>query len=137
VEFALTACAFILVLAVCLEVSRVQIASMLLERSLYDIAHQIKVNRGKGASEIVDAVIAARNNGLFGSEDILVSIASGQTVEDAMAGGTAGSGAPSDVVRIRLDADLSLFKALVPAPLQVTRSITYYFRNEPEFENVR
>jgi hypothetical protein len=134
VEFALISFLFVAALGMALEVARVQIASMLLERSVYDMAHQIRVNRGADYVDIVDSVIAARSNGLFRAQEVTVELTSGYRAEDAVSGANSGSGGPGDVVRLRLTAALNIFGGLVPSPLVAERTITYYFRNEPEFE---
>ncbi|MDR1046035.1 MAG: pilus assembly protein [Candidatus Adiutrix sp.] len=137
VEFALTATAFVVILAMSLEVARVQVASMLLERSVYDIAYQIKVARGQDSDVIVESVLAARNNGLFSVDEVTVALSSAPTMEGALAGGAAGAGGGSDIVRLDLSANLNLLGRLVPEPLRINRTIVYYFQNEPDLEDVR
>ena len=135
VEFALVSFLFVTILAMCLEVSRVQIATMLLERSVYDIAHQTRVARGENFSTIAQSVIEARGNGLFKAEEVRVEAFSGPRLEDVLNGaGTAGAGYPNDVVRLVLTAKLGIFSSFVPQPLQITRTIEYFFRNEPSVE---
>jgi hypothetical protein len=131
VEFALTACLFILILAMCLEVSRVQIASMLLERSVYDIAHQVRAARGQNFEAIAQTVVQARSQGMFRAEEVHVRAASGPDMESVAAGGTPGAGSPGDIVHLTLTASLGIFSAFVPSPLRATRVIDYYFQNEP------
>jgi hypothetical protein len=135
VEFAMTAPLAIFLLAAALETCRIQIASMLLERSLYDIAYQSKVAKGSGFNEIVMSVLETRNNGIFSPAEVQITATSSKYPDEVLAGGGfPGPGGPGDIVRINLKAELGIFNNLVPEPIKIVRNVDYYYINEVDLE---
>lgn len=131
VEFSVTAGILIIMLAMCLEVSRVQIVSMLLERSVYDIAYQSRVARGEGFAAIAQEAVKSRSYGLFSADDVSVEAKYAPDMEVMAAGGYAGAGGAGDIVRLTMTAKISIFGSLTSHPMRITRTIDYFFQNEP------
>ena len=131
VEFALCVAVFIAVFLMSVEVFRVQMASMLLERCVSDIAYQSRLQYGQGFQSIVRSVLKDRNYMFFDPDDVKVTA---RIAEDfallARGGGTTGAVGASRVVRLKLEANLSIFKDFLPDPWQITRTIYYYYQNE-------
>jgi hypothetical protein len=131
VEFAVLAPILLFVFAASLETSRVQLASMLLDRSVYDMAYQSKVAQEKNFPEIAAAVLEARHNRMFDPQAVAISVVSSSSLANAVGGESGGAGGPSDIVHLKLQAELGIFKNLVPDPFKVKRTIDYYYINEP------
>jgi hypothetical protein len=134
VEFALIAPLGVFLLAMALEVSRVELATTLLERSVYDIAYQAKVAQGQGFEAIVAQVLESRNNGLFRPAEISIVATSSPDLDTAMSGAVAGAGQAGDIVHIQLLAELGILNDLVPDPMKIRRTIDYYYINETDLE---
>ena len=134
VEFALIAPVFVFMLALCLETSRVQLVSMLLERSAYDIAHQLRVAQGEGLQSIASTVLSKHSHGLFDSSAVTVTAWHAEDVQTLAGGGSSGAGGASHIVHLQLNATVSLLASIAPAPLQAQRTIDLYFMNEPDLE---
>ncbi|MDR1658294.1 MAG: pilus assembly protein [Deltaproteobacteria bacterium] len=131
VEFALTAPLAVLLLAATLETTRIQIVSMILERSAYDIAYQSKVAMGEGFENIVASVVAKRLNGVFSTSDIIVTATSSPYPDELLSqDATIGAGAQGDVVKLNLRAEIGVFNKLVPKPFKIVRYINFYYINE-------
>lgn len=136
VEFAMLAPLAILMLASCLEVSRIQLASMILERAAYDIAYRSKLAHGQGFEAIAQEVLRTRANGLFLPEEVLVEAQADEDLASVAAGiGRPGGGRSGEVVRLRLEAELGILSNFAPEPLKVRRTIDYYYINEPAVED--
>jgi hypothetical protein len=136
VEFALLSALGVFLLATYLEVSRIQVVNLLLERSVYDIAYQSKVARGVNFDGIVAEVLEQRNNGLFKPAEVKVTSTYSPNFEGMAIGGLEGSGFGGDIVHLKMETDLGVFANLVPNPLKINRTIDYYYINEPDMEDI-
>jgi Flp pilus assembly pilin Flp len=136
VEFALLAPIAIFILAITLETCRVELTSMLLERSLYDIAYQSKVAKGQGFPEIVASVLEQRHNGVFSPSEVQVVATYSRYPDEVYYGNAfAGAGLGGDVVKLNLRAELGIFNKIVPNPFKIVRNIDYYYINEKDLED--
>ena len=135
VEFALLVPALLLILAFAVETSRLHMASMILERSLYDIAYQVRVSRGKNLSTVSREVLAKNSHGLFDSSEVTVEATSARNIAGMDMGDTSrNSGSPGDLVRLELTAELSILGNVLTKDVKAaTFTMTTYFVNEPDY----
>jgi hypothetical protein len=132
VEFALVAPIALIILCVALESARLQVASLLLQRSIYDLAYRAKTDqdRNQNFPMLAQEVLERRSNGMFGVEEITVQARAHDRVDSVRAAGYEGCGSPQEIVRLTFTAELSLFPSLVPEPLKIKRTFDYYYINE-------
>jgi hypothetical protein len=132
VEFALVAPLFIILLCITLESARVQVARLLLQRAIYDLAYRLKVdnNRGSDFEGLAKKVIELRRNNFFLVEEVKVEAFSSKTLNEILAP-VDGVGGPSDIVLLRFTANFGLFNNLVDNPKKIKEVFEYYYINEP------
>ncbi len=135
VEFALVVPVFILVFCMSLEVFRIQIASLLLERAVSDIAYQARVARGEGFSRIARRVLQERSYKIFSPSAVKVKARYSDDLSAVVTGGLSGGGKDGSFVHLELEANLSLMSGVLPETWEVKRVIHYYYKNEPGFES--
>ena len=108
VEFALLLPVLLLVVTVGLEVGRIALARVLLERSLYDIAYQMRIAEVKDVEAIGREVLAANSHFLFDPEAVLLSASHADSLAALNAGGNPGGGGSGQLVRLELAAELGV-----------------------------
>jgi hypothetical protein len=137
VEFALSVVLFLAVFLMAFEACRVQVATMLLERCIVDIAHQSRLACGRNFDSIARRVLTRRNFSLFSTRDVKIGA---RYAEDfaklTTGGGRSGAGRGGDAVRVTLQADLTVFKDIIDNPWTVQREIVFYYRNEEDDEDI-
>ncbi|MDR2366726.1 MAG: pilus assembly protein [Deltaproteobacteria bacterium] len=132
VEFALVAPIALLILCLTLESARLQVAALLIQRSIYDLAYRAKTDQDREANfeALAAEVLERRNSGFFRVEEITIKVKSDPDMRYIRDGGTTGSGKGKDIVRLTFEAELGLFPNLVPKPLKVKKTFDYYYINE-------
>ncbi len=138
VEFALCLAVFVAVFLMSVEVFRVQMASMLLERCVSDIADQSRLNYGQGFQSTVNSVLKSRNYMFFDPDNVKVTAKHSNDFRVLeKGGGSSGAVGAAQVVRLKLEANLTIFKDFLPEPWQIQRTINYYYQNEDSTEASR
>ncbi|WP_432721416.1 pilus assembly protein [Jeongeupia wiesaeckerbachi] len=132
VEFALVAPLVLFVLVCALDLARVAVARILLERSLYEIGHELRLARGEGLDGIAARVLDANHHLLFDPDAVEVRASHADDLaalaDDA---GEAGGGGPGQVVELTLEAELGgVLRPAAEAPPYQLRTLLI---NEPEF----
>lgn len=112
VEFALLAPLLLLLVLCCLEMGRVSLARVMLERSIYDISFEVRLARGQNFEEIVARNLAANSHFLYDPEEITVTASHARTLTGLDGGGAAGAGGPGDIVKLELTAELGVLRSL-------------------------
>ncbi|WP_034301112.1 TadE/TadG family type IV pilus assembly protein [Herbaspirillum sp. RV1423] len=133
VEFAVVIPIILLVLVLIVESMRIQVASILLERALYDISYQTRIARGRDFPAIARRVLAAGNFHVFNPADVTVQATSASSVGLLPAQGAKGAGRPGDVVKLTLHAKLGLFGALFTERLEHQLTLTLLSVNESDY----
>ena len=111
VEFAVLAPVLFLLLILCLEVGRVELARVLLERALYDISYQVRLAQGADVEGISARVLAANSHFLFDPSDVVVTATHAESVSGLLVG-AAGAGGAGQVVQLELQANLGVLRLL-------------------------
>jgi hypothetical protein len=137
IEFALSLVLFLAVFLMAFEVCRVQVATVILERCVADIAYQSRLACGRNFSSIARSVLNRRNFMLFSISDVKIAARYAEDFADLIGGGgRSGSGRGGDAVRMTLKADLTILKEIIDNPWTVEREIVYYYRNEEDDEDI-
>jgi hypothetical protein len=135
IEFALIAPVALMILCLALESARFQIASLLIQRSMYDLAYKAKVDPDRGANfeAMAQQVLTTQSHIFFRVEEVKVKVASDPDMRYIRAGGVEGSsGGGQDLVRLTYETELGgLFPYFMPESLKVKKTFHYYYINEP------
>jgi hypothetical protein len=134
IEFALVAPVVLLVLCLALESARIQMVSLLIQRSMYNLAYNAKTdqNRTDNFEALAKEALEKQSHNLFGVDEIKVTV----NFDPDMGfirpeGGEEGPGFGQDIVRLTYETELGLFPNLVPDPLKFKKKFYYYYINEP------
>ncbi|MDR2442892.1 MAG: pilus assembly protein [Deltaproteobacteria bacterium] len=135
IEFALVAPIVLMVLCLALESARLQMASLLIQRSMYDLAYRAKTDQNRGATfqDTAKKALEKRSGSIFFVDEITVKVNSDRDMRNIRPdGGEPTPGYGQDIVRLTYEAELGLFPNLMPDKLKVKRTFYYYYINEPE-----
>jgi hypothetical protein len=134
VEFALLAPLLLLLVLCCLEMGRMALVRVMLERSIYDISFELRLARGENFDDIVTRNLEANSHFLYDPADISVSATHARTLSAFNSEPQDGAGGAGDIVKLELSAELGVLRGLRLAnkPL-ASYQLTMLTVNEIEF----
>ena len=131
IEFAVLLPILLFIFFGALEIARLQVTTVMLERALYDIAYQSRISNGKKPlAEITQKIVSAKLSPMLSSDDLTVTAQSARSLPLLNTNPENGSGEDGDIVCIQLKAKLGLLSWLKLEALQAERSFILYYVNE-------
>ncbi len=133
VEFGVLLPALLLVFFGAIEVARMQITHVLIERLAIDVAIETRVNCGSvDLDSIVSKYAQEKLEPMLSASSLTVTARSSESVLDITRSGTSGTGSGGDVVRLEVTANLAFLDWLRPSTFSTQQSYVFYFVNEAE-----
>ena len=134
VETALIAPIFVLFIGLLLETARLSIAYSVIDNALFLGTMQAKVERGVNAQTLIRKKLEDSQNALFSAEDVKLTVTYSDSLNHLANGvGQSGGGQGSSLVHVKADINLTLLKGFIPKPLQASRTIDFFYINEPDY----
>lgn len=133
VEFGVLLPALLLVFFGAIEVARLQITHVLVERVAFDIAIETRIKCGDVALEsLLTRYAQEKLEPLASASDLTVSARSSASMLSITGSGTSGTGEGGDVVRLEVTANLAFLDWLRPSTFSTQKSYVFFFVNEAE-----
>jgi hypothetical protein len=133
VEFALISPIFIFLICISLEIFRIQIERLLIQRSIYSIVYEAKTAINKEQiTKIAESIIEKRRKGFFQVNTAKLEIFS-SAYFDGILSPVEGSGNPDDISYLKLTVNYGLFNRLPILNRRISNEEVhiYYYINEP------
>jgi hypothetical protein len=138
VELALVFPVFIFIIFISLESARIQMVRLLLQRSIYVLAYELKIDqdRGNNFKTLAENILQKRENGFFKSDKVKIEVFSANSLNKISSEAEVGCGGPNDVVLLRFTVSsvglLSDLGNLLYKDTPTPEVFNYYYINEPQ-----